>query len=521
MALGDVNFIKAASSLGTPAVGNDYISGIVFYNGAPYSGTKKFFSLADAEAQGINLSYSDETKAKGTIKIDTAGDEDDTITAIAYSPLTLNKYEFTSIQLGTYTVQLGDDENDIATGLNAAINALTYKHGFSSTVATDTVTITAKKGLGLMPQTIGGFFQNWVVSPLGSLSTTITQGTIAGVPSKIAVMHYHISEFFRANPTGVLYCGVFPVPVTFDGEEIKDVQSFANGEVKQMAVYYPNDTFATAQIQALQDRYDELYVLHKPCEIFFTADYESGTLSTLPDLTTLDSENVHMVIGQDGAAVGDFLFWTSGYSISCIGNTLGNTSAAKVSVNIGWRALFPNSNGTELEVIRFINGDNYTDTPQSLLNILDDYHYMFLVKNVGISGSFYNDTWSATLSTSDYNKSERNRTIDKAIRLVRVVLLPSLNAPIYVNADGTLTTSVIEYFKAIASQPLADMQNNGEIGAPPNPSGGGLPAAGYEVIINSAQDIITTNKLILTIKLIPVGLAKFIEVNIGFTVKIG
>lgn len=523
MALGDVSFIKDASSLGTPANGEDYISGLVFYGDAPalFPGNRmiNIFSLEQAEAYGITTDYSDETKGKGKIKIDVAGDENDTISAVCYEPTLGTTGSGTNATIGEYTVLLGDTANDIAAGLNAAINALTYLTGYTSTVATDTVTITYKAGLGVWPNT-GPFLSASIYTPLVTMTATVTNNFVSGVASKLAVYHYHISEFFRANPTGQLFVGVFAIPATFDGTEITTLQVYAQGKMRQVGVYYVDDAFDRAQVTALQLVYDANYTAHMPVEIYYGGDFSNWALTSLADLGTLDAENVHVILSQDGSYLGSYLYYNTLVSITTLGNALGDTSAAKVSENIGWRNKFPNSNGYELEVIAFGNGDLYTAQSTALLTTLDNYHYMFLVKNIGLSGSFYNDTFGAVTATSDYSRAERNRTIDKAIRNIRTLLLPSLNAPLYVNADGTLTNSTIAYFKAQAETPLATMQSNGEIGAPPDGNGGGLPAPGYKITIDATQNVISTSKLVIGVKLIPVGLAKFIEVNIGFTLSI-
>jgi hypothetical protein len=42
----------------------------------------------------------------------------------------------------------------------------------------------------------------------------------------------------------------------------------------------------------------------------------------------------------------------------------------------------------------------------------------------------------------------------------------------------------------------------------------------YKVIINPLQDVLTTSKLSIAIKIVPVGVAREIEINIGFAVNV-
>ena len=77
-------------------------------------------------------------------------------------------------------------------------------------------------------------------------------------------------------------------------------------------------------------------------------------------------------------------------------------------------------------------------------------------------------------------------------------------SPIKVNADGTLTEDVVGYFEGLCEQALESMERDDELSA-------------FEVIINPTQNVISTGKLAITIKLIPIGTADVIEVEIGFT----
>ena len=128
-------------------------------------------------------------------------------------------------------------------------------------------------------------------------------------------------------------------------------------------------------------------------------------------------------------------------------------------------------------------------------------------KHVGNANTFHMDSFTSTAVTSDYSTIENNRTIDKATRGVRTFVLPSLNSPLTINEDGTLAEETIQNFKAAAESPLESMEIDGEVSA-------------FEVLIDPAQNVLSTSKLVITIKIIPRGVARFIEINIGFTVAL-
>jgi hypothetical protein len=512
MAINDVVFVKGKGGLGRALPGSDYISGILFYSNSYPSGfdvnnqTKQVFSVEGAETLGILDDYSDETPATATIEVTNVGSNGDTVEIILDIPLKNGGTE--EVNFGTYTKVSGDTTvDDVADAINTLINAGTLTHGFSSTVLTDTVTITAREGLGVALNT-GTLL---VATDTGTIATTVTQFT-GGVASKLAVMHYHISEYFRINPKGNLYVGVFPVPVsTYDFEEILTMQNYANGAMRQVAVYKDAATTASGIVTdttALQAVAETLEGLHMPISVLYAANIKAiSDISTLENLSTATNENVSVTISQDGGGQGADLYVTSGKSITNIGALLGTVSKSSVSDSIAWIELYDVSNGTECEVAAFANGDLYTSYSQSLLNTLNSYRYIFLTKRVGLNGTWWNDSHTAVTQSSDYAYIENVRTIDKAIRGIYSGLLPKLNSPLVLNSDGTMTDNTIAILTAAARPNLDQMVRDTELSA-------------YAITIDPDQDVLTTSELVIAVQLVGIGVARNITVNIGYTISI-
>ena len=87
------------------------------------------------------------------------------------------------------------------------------------------------------------------------------------------------------------------------------------------------------------------------------------------------------------------------------------------------------SNGVELDTVAFANGDTFASKSSSELSFLNDLRYIFLLKNVGSSGTFFNDSHTAVSVSNDYAYIENNRTIDKAIRGVYALSLIHISEP--------------------------------------------------------------------------------------------
>jgi len=317
---------------------------------------------------------------------------------------------------------------------------------------------------------------------------------------------YHIREFFQKQPSGELWLGYFAEPVGApDFLEVATLQNAALGTIRQVGVFFVGAAFADAQVTALQAVATTLKGESKPLSILYGPDI-SGTsdLSTLSDQRLLTAPSVSVCIGQDGGGKGAALFISTTKSVTDLGAKLGAVSAANVNESICYYEKFPMvTDGTEFDAAAFANGDLVSTAATALVEAIDDKGYIFLVKEIGFSNTFNSDSYSSVAVTNDLATIENNRTIDKATRNLRTLIVPKLGSPLRVNADGTLREDTVKTFQALGDKALSSMEADGELSA-------------YEVIINAAQDVITSGKLEITVKLVPVGVAREIVINLGF-----
>lgn len=336
-------------------------------------------------------------------------------------------------------------------------------------------------------------------------SLGITQG---GANTKTT--WYHLDQFFKKQPKGKLYLNLIS-DASISYASVETLQNFAGGEIRQIGFFDPGTTFATATVTTLQASATNLENADKPVSIIYQANTRAiANVGAFVDLRALSAKNVSVCIGEDGAGLGTAIATATSKTLGCIGAVLGAVSNAKVHENIGWVEKFNVVDGSEFDepAISCASSSLLVKTiSTTALDGLNDYGYIFMRKYVGLNGTYFNDAPTAISQTSDYAYIENNRTIDKAIRNVRAFLLPSVNAPLYVNADGTLTEDVISKFKNDAERGLESMERDGELSA-------------FSVIINPVQDVLTTSKIEIAIKLVPVGVAREIVVNIGFAVSI-
>ena len=540
----NITFIRT-NGLGRRDPSLDHVSAMLFYNDTLPAGftandrVKPIFSVQEAEDLGIVDTHSDETLATGGQVLITAPGATDDVNTITIDGVTL----------GSYTVIAADAAAEVASGLVDAINALTLNHGFVATLDTATVELTAPAEMGEIPNTSTIAFAS-----TGTGAGTPTQFS-SGVGSEFAVMHYHISEYFRIKSDGKLYVGIY-AQGTFDGAEISLMRTAAEGEFRQIGVYVPHETFATSQMSSVQA---ELVLARTEKENLFGifhADMSALTLSNLSNLTTLTYSKVQPMLGEDGnfhqpaysatqnyvagAKVkwlnktyiaiksnvgqapydGDYFGEVStnlpdivGHSVSSLGTCLGSWAFAKVNESIANPERFPLSDGNNHGEAGFATGDLYKDISKGLRNQLNDYHYTYLRSYSGYSGVYFNDSYTSIARSDDYATGENNRTMDKAERNVYVSLVPKLVGDISLNSDGTLSQGSINEYHSIVAGELALMMIDGEIsGTEDDP--------GYKVTINQAQDILQTSELQITFEIIPKGKARNIVINNSYVVKL-
>lgn len=354
-----------------------------------------------------------------------------------------------------------------------------------------------------------GFSVSDRIKTVFSLAEAEALGIIEGSADH-GVEWYHIREFFEKQPSGELWLGYFAEPVgTPDFAEVATLQNAALGTIKQVGVFYVGAAFDVAQVTALQAVATTLKGESKPLSVLYGGDISGVTdLSTLADLRLLTAPSVSVCIGQDGGAKGAALFVSSTKSVTDLGAKLGAVSSANVNESISYYEKFPMvTDGSEFDTPAFANGDLVSLAPTALVEAIDDKGYIFLVKEVGFSNTFNSDSYSAVAVTNDLATIENNRTIDKATRNLRAFIVPKLGSPLRVEADGTLREDTVKTFQALADKALSSMEADGELSA-------------YEVIINAAQDVVTTGTLEITVKLVPVGVAREIVINLGFTPQI-
>lgn len=343
------------------------------------------------------------------------------------------------------------------------------------------------------------------VQAVSTIDTAEAAGITADAESwSVRVLHYHLSEMFRVNPGISLYLGIFAKPETYNFTEIKTVQNYSSGRIRQMAIWAGDVALAADDLVKIQGVADALDEENAPLSVLYAP--KVADVTKLPaDVAGGNKCRVSVVIAQAGSGDGADLYAddsnkTVKTSVSAIGIVLGLLSAAAVHQSIGWVKNFP----TGVNVPAFGDGKLLRDLDKAVIEQLDSGRYIFFRTYPGISDSYVNDSHTMDDATSDYAMIESVRTMDKAVRGIRTYLIPELGGNIYIDADtGKMQSYSVTHLQTTAGKALEDMEKAGEL-------------SGYAVEIDPEQDILSTSEVEVVIKQVAVGVMRKIKVKIGF-----
>lgn len=337
--------------------------------------------------------------------------------------------------------------------------------------------------------------------------STIDRAETLGITSDstswaLKVLHFHLSEIFRVNDGVSLYVGIFPKPSSIKFTELKTMQAYAGGAIRQVGIWAGDTAAKQADITTLQGVAEALDADNAPLSVIYAP--KVAKISNVDNLSGA-AERVSVLIGQDmdGDAAtlqADEANAEAKAAVTAIGTVLALVSKASVHESIAWVQKF----NTGVSLPGFVDGTLLRDTDRATLEALDQKRLLFFVTYPGIAGAYLNDSHTMDSATSDYAMIENVRTMDKAVRGIRVYLTPELGGNIYVDAEtGKLQPYTVKHLETTANQALEDMEKAGEL-------------SGYRVVIDPDQDVLKTSTIELLIKNVPVGVARRINVNIGF-----
>ena len=223
--------------------------------------------------------------------------------------------------------------------------------------------------------------------------------------------------------------------------------------------------------------------------------------------------------GYKGGAVKDLHKETYNRVGVLIGDTVKSSEGAAVGVMAGRLASIPVQRNIgrvkdgALKPIAMYIGDKPVEENASGVSDLYDAGYITPRKYVGKAGYFFTDDRLACEQTDDYAHITARRTIDKAYRIAYAALLELMMDELAVNEDGTLQHGIIMAWQQMMENAVnRTMTAVGELSADAD-------GAGCKAYIDPKQNVLSTSKIVLVLKVRPFGYARYIDVKLGFQVE--
>lgn len=339
---------------------------------------------------------------------------------------------------------------------------------------------------------------------------------------------FHVSEFFRMNPSGELHVysieTIHTVNDLFDdttGLALPFIRD-AKGRIKQLTfelsgVGVAYDTFIADLPTALLEIQTFCNLMadeKKWIDVVFVPAYNfTESLGSLIDIRTVDNPNCCVIVGNDPKVLAAHANYARTLPQ---GTVLGSSTNKLVHDSFGW-AQDANTITTSLPPDRFLDitykitgPDDYKNNPTNQ-GVLLDKGFVFPRNFANRSGFYWVQSQNTSLATNDLDSVELVQVINKVQRTMYNTLIPYVNQTFNITDAGRLATLDSELIKDDITNDLeANVGNNySEL---------------TEVIVDPAKDanndpypsILLDKTLRVFVGIRAKGKAVFIEVEVGF-----
>lgn len=332
------------------------------------------------------------------------------------------------------------------------------------------------------------------------LITSLSDVTVSGTD---ALTYEMIREFFDEAGDGA-YLWILNAKPTTSAAGITSLQTLSGGACRAIAVATPLGSSGTVTaIQGLEAAVEDLEEdLYAP--VLVVAGIKAPTtLGSAVDITLAESSHVAVVCGNEltGVTATDALLDDAaavGLLLGRIAKTSVQTSVARVS------------DGAMKASTMAFGTDAVTLSSSSALSTKG---YIVPRTWTGKAGFFWSSDCTATGATDDYGLIPRRRTIDKAFRITYQTLVEQVGMQIPVTSDGTIPTTTAKSIEAAVETALErGMANAGNLGADPDDD----TDNGIKVYVDPSQNVVSTNKIVVDVKVKPYGYAYYLEANLSF-----
>ncbi len=335
----------------------------------------------------------------------------------------------------------------------------------------------------------------------------------------------HIKDFYLRSPGAELHVLIVPqattmvqlfTPSNANYLLLRNYLASKAGDIKQIGISIKgateaNTTSITADLLSaipLAQAFSRVeFAEQRPIEIFFEGRNFAGTAGNATNLTLLNSGSCSVVVARDKARREALvLAGHTDVKFAQIGLLMGTVARIAVSTNIGrvrteeLPIVLPEFSGSQQMNVDF----NYSD-----LNVLNNKGYIFY-QNYATQASkfFYNDDVTCESETASNGKINLNRVLNKAVRIVAKTYIVNLKDSFPTNNGKLLPATIAGLENQLRLAVERVMLNNPDQAREQEIS---------KVIIkiNPAQNVLTTSKIIASVEIVPLGIARQLVANVS------
>ncbi|HHN48697.1 MAG TPA: hypothetical protein ENN08_07195 [Bacteroidales bacterium] len=255
-----------------------------------------------------------------------------------------------------------------------------------------------------------------------------------------------------------------------------EIRFVAIDSVQEHSILVANITDANSVANYHAIKYD-------PVIVFLPVKFST----LMPDLTTGSANRVGVFVSETGKEAGLLL---------------GRLATTPVQRHIG------RVKDGAMPITEFMIGDKKAEEADDRVAEVVAKGYITLGTIRGKSGYYYETQPLATDPSGDYAIISNRRVIDKAVLIAYQTYVNELKDEIEIAADGTIAPGVIKHYQGLIENAInLQMTANGNISR----------ARAY---MDAAQNVLSTGKIEVTLRILPVGYAEEIVVNLGFTTSL-
>ena len=306
-----------------------------------------------------------------------------------------------------------------------------------------------------------------------------------------AFAYKHIKAFYDQAPTGtplwvMLVSDATTMTAMLDKDGVFAPTLIADAKGAITAGLDADVQTAVVKGQALAEHFEKKYM---PFRIVVSGNSWNGKVADLTNFSENELNKVACFIANDDKE-----------KDASIGLFLGKITKIPVQ-----RKIHRVKDGSVLPLVAYFTDGTTIDSKADQWDALDDKGYIFFRTFVGRSGYYFSGDNTLTKPTDDFKSLSNGLVMDKAMLLSYGVLVEELSDEVLLSKDGSIHPAIIKGWQTKLESTLqSQMVSQGELSA-------------VKIDIDPKQRVLQTGKVVIGIKLLPVGYADFIEVNIGFT----